>query len=66
DTLRIAFPATGTALLVPVHYWSATGAHRFGAPVLEGAPEKAPAADAVTVAVLIGREADRNGSADLV
>ncbi|MFJ3434977.1 IucA/IucC family protein [Streptomyces cyaneofuscatus] len=66
DTLRIAFPATGTALLVPVHYWSATGAHRFGAPVLEGAPEKAPPADAVTVAVLIGREADRNGSADLV
>ncbi|MEU0381358.1 IucA/IucC family protein [Streptomyces cyaneofuscatus] len=66
DTLRVAFPATGTALLVPVHYWSATGAHRFGAPVLEGAPEKAPAADAVTVAVLIGREADRNGSADLV
>ncbi|MEV4879545.1 IucA/IucC family protein [Streptomyces cyaneofuscatus] len=66
DTLRVAFPATGTALLVPVHYWSATGAHRFGAPVLEGAPEKAPTADAVTVAVLIGREADRNGSADLV
>ncbi|MDT0494301.1 IucA/IucC family protein [Streptomyces griseus] len=66
DTLRIAFPATGTALLVPVHYWSATGAHRFGAPVLEGAPEKAPPADAVTVAVLIGREADRSGSADLV
>ncbi|MET8347558.1 IucA/IucC family protein [Streptomyces microflavus] len=66
DTLRVDFPATGTALLVPVHYWSATGAHRFGAPVLEGAPEKAPPADAVTVAVLIGREADRNGSADLV
>nr|WP_240679088.1 IucA/IucC family protein [Streptomyces sp. SID4937] len=66
DTLRVAFPATGTALLVPVHYWSATGAHRFGAPVLEGAPEKAPPADAVTVAVLIGREADRNGSAELV
>lgn len=66
DTLRVDFPATGTALLVPVHYWSATGAHRFGAPVLEGAPEKAPPADAVTVAVLIGREADRNGSAELV
>ncbi|AXI74435.1 IucA/IucC family protein [Streptomyces cavourensis] len=66
DTLRVAFPATGTALLVPVAYWSATGAHRFGPPVLEGAPEKAPPADAVTVAVLIGREADRNGSADLV
>lgn len=66
DTLRIAFPATGTTLLVPVHYWSATGAHRFGAPVLEGAPGKAPPADAVTVAVLIGREADRDGSADLV
>ncbi|NEE30339.1 iron transporter, partial [Streptomyces sp. SID7982] len=38
DTLRIAFPASGTALLVPVHYWSATGAHRFGAPALENAP----------------------------
>ncbi|MFJ6509787.1 IucA/IucC family protein [Streptomyces sp. NPDC091406] len=66
DTLRIAFPASGTALLVPVHYWSATGAHRFGAPVLENAPADAPPADAATVAVLIGREGGESGAGDLV
>ncbi|MEV1045868.1 IucA/IucC family protein [Streptomyces sp. NPDC049916] len=65
DTLRIAFPASGTALLVPVPYWSATGAHRFGAPALESAPG-APPADAVTVAALIAREGGRSGTADLV
>ncbi|MFG3396397.1 IucA/IucC family protein [Streptomyces parvus] len=66
DTLRIAFPASGTALLVPVHYWSATGAHRFGAPALESAPAGAPPADAATVAVLIGREGGESGAGDLV
>ncbi|MGW8985747.1 IucA/IucC family protein [Streptomyces parvus] len=66
DTLRIAFPASGTALLVPVHYWSATGAHRFGAPALENAPAGAPPADAATVAVLIGREGGESGAGDLV
>ncbi|MGW4627074.1 IucA/IucC family protein [Streptomyces rubiginosohelvolus] len=66
DTLRIAFPASGTALLVPVHYWSATGAHRFGAPALENAPADAPPADAATVAVLIGREGGESGAGDLV
>ncbi|WP_089116787.1 MULTISPECIES: IucA/IucC family protein [unclassified Streptomyces] len=66
DTLRIAFPASGTALLVPVHYWSATGAHRFGAPALENAPTGAPPADAATVAVLIGREGGESGAGDLV
>lgn len=66
DTLRVAFPASGTALLVPVHYWSATGAHRFGAPVLENAPAGAPHADAATVAVLIGREGGQSGAGDLV
>ncbi|NUW01823.1 IucA/IucC family protein [Streptomyces sp. CAI 127] len=66
DTLRIAFPASGTALLVPVHYWSATGAHRFGAPALENAPAGAPPADAATVAVLIGREGGESGASDLV
>ncbi|MER6597140.1 IucA/IucC family protein [Streptomyces parvus] len=65
-TLRIAFPASGTALLVPVHYWSATGAHRFGAPALENAPAGAPPADAATVAVLIGREGGESGAGDLV
>ncbi|WP_432096107.1 IucA/IucC family protein [Streptomyces sp. bgisy100] len=57
DTLRIPLPASGTALLVPVRYWSATGWHRFGAPVLETAPDGAPAVDAVTLAALLGREA---------
>ncbi|MEU5369955.1 IucA/IucC family protein [Streptomyces sp. NPDC005951] len=66
DTLRVAFPASGTALLVPVHYWSATGAHRFGAPALENAPAGAPPADAATVAVLIGREGGESGAGDLV
>ncbi|WP_338673340.1 IucA/IucC family protein [Streptomyces sp. SCSIO 30461] len=55
-TLRIPLPASGTALHVPVRYWSATGWHRFGAPVLEGAPDAAPRVDAVTVAALLTRE----------
>ncbi|MEU1197963.1 IucA/IucC family protein [Streptomyces sp. NPDC005813] len=55
-TLRIPLPASGTSLLVPVHYWSATGWHRFGLPCLADAPEGAPPADAVTVAALITRE----------
>ncbi|MFI6207577.1 IucA/IucC family protein [Streptomyces sp. NPDC051041] len=54
--LRIPLPASGTALLVPVHYWSPTGWHRFGLPRLAGAPEPAPPADAVTVAALLARE----------
>ncbi|MFK0145076.1 IucA/IucC family protein [Streptomyces griseus] len=66
DTLRIPFPASGTALLIPVHYWSATGTHRFGPPVLENAPAGAPHADAATVAVLIGREGGESGAGDLV
>ncbi|MGP3947804.1 IucA/IucC family protein [Streptomyces sp. 7N604] len=57
DTLRIPLDATGTALLVPVRYWSATGWHRFGAPVLENGSAGAPAAEAVTVAALLAREA---------
>ncbi|MEV5202309.1 IucA/IucC family protein [Streptomyces sp. NPDC053720] len=65
-TLRIPLPASGTALLVPVLYWSVTGWHRFGPPALEGAPEGAPSADAVTVAALLGREAGRDEGADMV
>ncbi|MFG2652377.1 IucA/IucC family protein [Streptomyces sp. NPDC048436] len=57
--LRIPLPASGTALLVPVHYWSATGWHRFGLPYLEDGPQSAPPADAVTVAALLGRETGR-------
>lgn len=66
ETLRIPLPASGTALLVPVLHWSATGWHRFGPPALEQAPVGAPTADAVTVAALLGREADHNEGADMV
>ncbi|MFF0742347.1 IucA/IucC family protein [Streptomyces sp. NPDC004111] len=55
-TLRIPLDNSGTALLVPVRYWSACGWHRFGMPVLESGPRLAPTVDAVTVASLIGRE----------
>ncbi|MEU9479622.1 IucA/IucC family protein [Streptomyces sp. NPDC048191] len=55
-TLRIPLPASGTSLLVPVRYWSATGLHRFGPPRLADAPEAAPAVDAVTLAALLARE----------
>ncbi|MFF4101477.1 IucA/IucC family protein [Streptomyces sp. NPDC001903] len=66
--LRIPLPASGTALLVSVRYWSATGWHRFGPARLEGAPTGAPALDAVTLASLLAREGDPHGrgGADLV
>ncbi|MGA5896936.1 IucA/IucC family protein [Streptomyces venetus] len=60
--LRIPLPATGTSLLVPVHYWSPTGWHRFGPPRLADAPDHAPPADAVTVAALFTREASAGAS----
>ncbi|MET9679068.1 IucA/IucC family protein [Streptomyces coeruleorubidus] len=61
--LRIPLPASGTALLAPVRYWSPTGWHRFGLPRLADAPDHAPPADAVTVAALLSRDtpADGNG-----
>ncbi|WP_329433800.1 iron transporter [Streptomyces sp. NBC_01280] len=62
-TLRIPLPASGTALLIPVHYWSATGWHRFGMPHLQDGPLDAPHVDAVTVAALLSREASGPGSA---
>ncbi|MFJ6392138.1 IucA/IucC family protein [Streptomyces sp. NPDC091972] len=71
-TLRIPLPATGTSLLVPVHYWSPTGWHRFGHPRLADASDQAPPADAVTVAALLTRESVRTetpaatGGAELV
>ncbi|MFH8992616.1 IucA/IucC family protein [Streptomyces sp. NPDC017940] len=58
-TLRIPLESSGTALLVPVDYWSPTGWHRFGLPHLEDGPSTAPPADAVTVAALLNREAAR-------
>ncbi|MFF1452737.1 IucA/IucC family protein [Streptomyces sp. NPDC058274] len=60
--LRIPLPATATALLVPVRYWSSTGWHRFGLPCVADAPEWAPPADAVTVATLLAREAAGSGA----
>ncbi|WP_425442725.1 IucA/IucC family protein [Streptomyces indicus] len=54
--LRIALPASGLTLLVPVHYWSPTGWHRLGAPAFATAPTAAPPLDAVTLAALLSRE----------
>jgi len=62
-TLRIPLSASGTTLLIPVHYWSATGWHRFGLPYLADAPDEAPPADAVIVAALIARQAAAGASA---
>ncbi len=59
--LRVPLHASGTALIVPVHYWSVTGWHRFGLPYLEDGPPGAPPVDAVTVAALLGRETARRG-----
>ncbi|NNN32791.1 iron transporter [Streptomyces sp. S3(2020)] len=55
-TLRIPLPASGTALLAPVHYWSPTGWHRFGTARLADVPPHSPPVDAVTVAALLTRE----------
>ncbi len=55
--LHLLLPACGTALAVPVSYWSPTGLHRFGLPRLAGAPSSAPPVDALTLAALLGREA---------
>ncbi|MFE2434584.1 IucA/IucC family protein [Streptomyces sp. NPDC059409] len=54
--LHLLLPACGTALAVPVSYWSPTGLHRFGLPRLAGAPSSAPPVDALTLAALLGRE----------
>jgi siderophore synthetase component len=61
--LRIPLQASGTALHVPVRYWSPTGWHRFGLPYLSTGPAPCPPADAVTVAALLARETSAgNGS----
>ncbi|KUN16626.1 iron transporter [Streptomyces antibioticus] len=62
--LRIPLPASGTALLAPVHYWSPTGWHRFGPPKLADAPEHSPSLDAVTLAALLAREPSADRPAD--
>ncbi len=64
--LRVPLPASGTALLVPVAYWSPTGWHRFGPPRHADAPEDAPPADAVGVAALLARESADPAGADSV
>ncbi|MGW2720363.1 IucA/IucC family protein [Streptomyces sp. NPDC001492] len=61
-TLRIPLPASGTALLAPVHYWSPTGWHRFGLPFLANAPAPSRPADAVTIAALLARETPDRGN----
>ncbi|WP_381555908.1 IucA/IucC family protein [Streptomyces eurythermus] len=68
-SLTIELPASGTALIAPVRYWSPTGWHRFDPPRLASAPGTAPPVDAVTLAALLAREtptppgprADRDG-----
>ncbi|WP_408056167.1 IucA/IucC family protein [Streptomyces ureilyticus] len=60
--LRIQLPASGTALVVPVHYWSPTGWHRLGPPHLSDAPHQAPPTDAATLAALLGRETLADGT----
>ncbi|MFF0732155.1 IucA/IucC family protein [Streptomyces chartreusis] len=55
--LRILLPATGTALVAPVHYWSPTGWHRFGLPYLAAATDQSSLIDSVTLAALLKREA---------
>ncbi|MEU6576382.1 IucA/IucC family protein [Streptomyces sp. NPDC046805] len=65
DTLRIPLPSIGTALIVPVRYWSPTGWHRFGLPRLTGTPEDVPPVDAVMLAALLDRET-RGGAGTVI
>ncbi|UFR01853.1 iron transporter [Streptomyces sp. Go40/10] len=55
-SLHIPLPASGTALIAPVRYWSPSGWHRFDPPRLVDAPDTAPPVDAVTLASLLTRE----------
>ncbi|GGT13716.1 IucA/IucC family protein [Streptomyces toxytricini] len=66
--LRIPLPASGTAVTADVRHWSAVGCHRFGSARIEGAPDGAPALDAVSLAALLAREAGHGGprATDLV
>ncbi|MET8829739.1 IucA/IucC family protein [Streptomyces sp. NPDC004610] len=68
-TLRISLPTTGTTLLIPVHYWSPTGHHRFGPPHLTTPsptpPTPLPPLDAITLAALLAREAHHTSPAPI-
>ncbi|WP_130800235.1 IucA/IucC family protein, partial [Streptomyces otsuchiensis] len=54
--LLVPLTATGTALEVPVRYWSPTGHHRFGPAVFTGAPDDAAPVSATALAALLVRE----------
>nr|WP_245694737.1 IucA/IucC family protein [Streptomyces abyssalis] len=55
--LLLPMDATGVTVRVPVRYWSPTGRHAFGPPLLDDAADGAPPLDAVALAALIAREA---------
>nr|WP_308294641.1 IucA/IucC family protein [Streptomyces sp. JJ66] len=63
--LALPLTACGTAVHVPVRYWSATGWHRFGPPRLAVAPANAPDLDAPTLAALLAREATHQHSSGI-
>ncbi|WP_437060023.1 IucA/IucC family protein [Streptomyces sp. enrichment culture] len=62
--LHVPLPASGTALAVPVRYWSPTGRHSFGPPRPAGAPASASPVDAVTLAALLVREMSGDAGPD--
>lgn len=64
DTLVLPMDATGVVLRVPVRYWSPSGRHDFGPPLLDGARSGAAPLDAVALAALIAREAVHRSRAD--
>ncbi|MFD7921486.1 IucA/IucC family protein [Streptomyces sp. NPDC059740] len=57
DTLTVPLASSALTLHVPVHLWSATGAHRLGSPRLAVTAGATPPLDAVTLATLLHREA---------
>nr|WP_255953582.1 IucA/IucC family protein [Streptomyces sp. ODS25] len=61
--LRIPLEAGRATLLVPVPYWSPSGWHRFGRPVLDCGPQDVRPVDAVALAALLSRAAAHRGGA---
>ncbi|WP_197354221.1 IucA/IucC family protein [Streptomyces bathyalis] len=64
DTLVLPMDATGVVLRVPVRYWSPSGRHDFGPPLLDGVRSGAAPLDAVALAALIAREAVHQSRAE--